>query len=224
MDVCISITEPANVFDAIVIRNPSRCDCWTPKLGFSSRSLDEHIRFINQHGVQKALLIAESIDFLDQCPSLKALMIIPADSAAPYFDYQPLYQTKCVYLDCRTAYGGSTEPLHTELDYSKMLQLEELRLSGVEHKNYEQLRQLKSVHISKAPKLNLYIRSHLKYAGCNENLFEEAAADAVQDASGSVLRKINRICENCLLYGAQHQKQTIDGPAVQYVIDHEIFA
>lgn len=70
---------------------------------------------------------------------------------------------------------------------------------------------------------NLYIRSHLKYAGCNENLFEEAAVDAIQDASGGILRKINHICENCLLYGAQKQKQIIDGPAVQYVIEHEVF-
>ena len=25
-------------------------------------------------------------------------------------------------------------------------------------------------------------------------------------------------------YGAKHQKQTIDGAAMQYIIDHEIFA
>ncbi len=70
---------------------------------------------------------------------------------------------------------------------------------------------------------NLYIRSHLKYAGANENLFDESAVDAIEEASGGILRKINHICENCLLYGVQHQKQIIDADMVQYVVEHEIF-
>ncbi len=87
-----SITEPANVFDAIVIRNPSNCDCWTPKLGRSTRTLDEHIRFIHDHYIRKALIIAENIEFISQCSGIQAFMIIPANSAPVQFDYSPLYQ------------------------------------------------------------------------------------------------------------------------------------
>ena len=99
-----AMTEPANVYDAIVIRHPSDCDCWTPKLGHSSRTLDEHIRFINEHHITKAIIIAESIDFIRQCPSLHELMIIPADSAPVPFSYIPLYHSDIHYLDCRTSY------------------------------------------------------------------------------------------------------------------------
>ena len=70
---------------------------------------------------------------------------------------------------------------------------------------------------------NLYIRSHLKYAGSNENIFDESAVDAIQDSSGGILRKINHICENCLLYGSQSSKQIIDEATVKYVIEHEMF-
>lgn len=70
---------------------------------------------------------------------------------------------------------------------------------------------------------NQYIRAHLKYSGANENLFDEPAVDVIQEASGGILRKINHICENCLLYGAQLQKQIIDQETVQYVVEHEVF-
>lgn len=70
---------------------------------------------------------------------------------------------------------------------------------------------------------NQYIRAHLKYAGANENLFNESAVDVIQEVSGGILRKINHICENCLLYGAQRQKQIIDEETVQYVVEHEVF-
>ena len=69
---------------------------------------------------------------------------------------------------------------------------------------------------------NQYIRAHLKYAGANENLFDDTAVDVIQDASGGILRKINHICENCLLYGAQHQKQIIDADTAQFVIEKEV--
>lgn len=70
---------------------------------------------------------------------------------------------------------------------------------------------------------NLYIRQHLKYAECNENLFSEKAVDAIQDVSGGILRSINHICENSLLYGAQHKKEIIDIETVNEVIEHEVF-
>ena len=33
--VFTSVTEPANVLDGIVIRNPQSCDCWSPKKSLS---------------------------------------------------------------------------------------------------------------------------------------------------------------------------------------------
>ena len=59
-----SIVEPANVYNAIVIRSPSHCDCWSPKLPFSKRTLSEHIEFVRQNHIEEAFVIAESIEFL----------------------------------------------------------------------------------------------------------------------------------------------------------------
>ena len=65
------VTEPANILDSIVIRNPEKCDCWSPKKSFSKHSLDEHIAFINKHKIKKAVVIAEDLRFITQCPSLE---------------------------------------------------------------------------------------------------------------------------------------------------------
>ncbi len=154
--VFTSMTEPANVFDTIVIRHPANSDCWTPKLAHSSRTLDEHIQFINDHRVNKAIIIAESLEFIRECPSIQAFMIIPADSAPIPFDYQPLYQSNCLYLDCRTSYGGSTEPFHTEIDYSFLPQLKGLRIFGSGHNNYAKLKNLETLWISKKPEIKAF--------------------------------------------------------------------
>ena len=189
--VFTSMTEPANVFDTIVIRYPSHCDCWTPKFGQSSRTLNEHIQFIHDHHLNKAIMIAESIDFIRQCPSVQSLMIIPADSAPVPFDYQPLYQSKCLYLDCRTSYGGSTEPFHTEIDYSFFPQLKGLRISGSGHANFEKLKNLKAIWISRKPEIksfpSLEASETLKYI----NIFQCGLLSLAGIADFSELRSID---------------------------------
>ena len=87
-----NIGNPANIFDAIIIRNPQDAQCFTPKLGRSSRTLEEHIGFVNQHRLTKAVIIADDIHFLLECPSLQYLQVIPADTCDS-FDFSPLYHT-----------------------------------------------------------------------------------------------------------------------------------
>ena len=186
-----AMTEPANVYDAIVIRHPSDCDCWTPKLGHSSRTLDEHIRFINEHHITKAIIIAESIDFIRQCPSLHELMIIPADSAPVPFSYIPLYHSDIHYLDCRTSYGGSTEPFHTEIDYSHFPQLEGLRLFGRGHKNYEELKNLETLWISKMPEIKAFPSLKSFYTLKYINIFQCGLTSLTGIADFSELRSID---------------------------------
>lgn len=95
--VFTSIDEPQNVFDAIVIRCPERCDCWTPKKPFSNHTLSEHIQYIREHRLEKAMVIAESLDFLRECPTLKGLWIKPADTAPENFDYRPIHHLSPSY-------------------------------------------------------------------------------------------------------------------------------
>ena len=141
----------SNVYDAIVIRNPSDCQSWCPQLrAFSGYSLDEHIKLINQYQLEKAIIIAEDIAFITQCPSLKYINIIPADTATDQFDYSPLYEMPNIKnLTCITSYGGPKEHLHTTIDYSKIDGFTQLGVSGNGHLNYNLVRTLEELIISK---------------------------------------------------------------------------
>lgn len=146
--VFTSICDPANILDAIVVRYPAQCDCWTPKKSFSSRSLEEHIEFINSHKLEKAMIIAEDISFIVRCPTLKYLEIVPADTSAPNFDYSPLYDMpQVIFLSCKTSYGGSSTNLHTNIDYSGISSIRKLQVEGVGHCNYDTLCDLEELKI-----------------------------------------------------------------------------
>ena len=145
-----SICEPANVLDAIVVRCPEQSECWSPKKSFSSRSLEEHIEFINLHKLEKAMIISEDISFITRCPTLRYLEIVPADTALPKFDYSPLYDMPQIcYLLCKCSYGGPTENLHTEIDYSRINGIRKLQIEGPGHRGYDVLQDLEELKVYK---------------------------------------------------------------------------
>ncbi len=69
-----------------------------------------------------------------------------------------------------------------------------------------------------------YIRSHLDYAGCQQEIFTEKAVDEIYKASTGIPRMINRICEKALMYGFQQQKRLVDDYMVKFVVEHEMLA
>lgn len=149
------VTFPANIYDAIVIKNPPHTPCSSPKIIDSAKSLQEHIDFINKYKIEKALIIAENIDFITKCPSLKYFRIIPSDNAKNDFDYSPLYHMPAVKsLSCATVYGAHYE-LTTSIDYSKINDLESVSISGSGHFNYNTIRNLKTLGISGYKESNL---------------------------------------------------------------------
>ncbi len=130
----------ANVYDAIVVRNPENCDCISPKKSYSSRTLEEHIRYINDKKLEKAVIIADSIEFITECPSLKYLEIYPSKDSMSYMDYSPLYSmTELRYLLCQTDYSDMGEKVSskTTIDYSKIHGVTELWVKGAGHINYD---------------------------------------------------------------------------------------
>lgn len=145
-----NIGNPANVFDAIIIRNPSEADCFSPKLGRSSRSLQDHIDFINYYQLEKAVVIAEDIDFLTRCPSLKHLQIIPSDTAS-VFSFTPLYDMPNILsLNCATEYGWHFSK-KTELDYRHFHNLCDLDIVGSGHINMNKLSGIRRLNVSRHP-------------------------------------------------------------------------
>lgn len=67
-----------------------------------------------------------------------------------------------------------------------------------------------------------YIQSHLAYAGGVQDLFTEKALDEVYQASGGIMRMINRICEKALTYAFQQQSRLIDDYMIRFVVEHEM--
>jgi len=93
-------------------------------------------------------------------------------------------------------------------------------------KNYEAIRQRIDVRcrVNKLDRSHTggYIKAHMDYAGCNRDIFTEAAVDEIYKYTGGICRKINSCCTNSLMYGAQNHKTLIDDRMVSLVIECEL--
>lgn len=144
-----SLTEPANIYDAIVIRSPYHADCLTPRIAKSTRSLEEHIEYINRNKINKAVIIAESIDFILSCPTLEYLEIIPSDTVSAPFDYAPLYK-----LPDLKWLRFNSPPYHSDnsqarIDFSRLPNLDTLYLNSPDISDgLNALVKLKSLNVS----------------------------------------------------------------------------
>ena len=67
-----------------------------------------------------------------------------------------------------------------------------------------------------------YIRSHLKYAECEQELFTDRAMDEIFNISSGVPRLINRVCDKALMYGYQQRYHLIDDHTITFVSEHEM--
>jgi general secretion pathway protein A len=66
-----------------------------------------------------------------------------------------------------------------------------------------------------------YVLTHLKTAGVSNPLFTEEAINEIFQFTGGIPRKINNICEKCLLDGYIQEKKLIDDILVKRVIKNE---
>lgn len=67
-----------------------------------------------------------------------------------------------------------------------------------------------------------YIRTHLDFAGCEKDIFSDAAVDTIFQFSSGTSRLVNRVCTCSLIYGAQNRKSIIDDRMVQFVVECEL--
>lgn len=150
-----AITHPANVYDAIVVKYPQDVPCCSSRINGSSHSLKEQIEFINRYRIEKAFIIAENIDFITMCPTLKHLRIIPADSSGDEFDYSPLYKMSQIKsVQCSTVYGFREE-FSTCIDCAKINGLEQIHIANSGYKNFNTVETLKGLGLSNYEKRDL---------------------------------------------------------------------
>lgn len=81
--------------------------------------------------------------------------------------------------------------------------------------------QCRLVHLDRA-QVGEYIKRHLSYAGAEQEIFSDAAVDALYRFSSGAARLVNKACTHCLLYGAQNGRRIIDDHMVKLVIDGEL--
>jgi type II secretory pathway predicted ATPase ExeA len=67
-----------------------------------------------------------------------------------------------------------------------------------------------------------YVKAHLLFAGCEKDIFSEAAIDDIFKFSGGIPRLINKACTSSLMYGAQNHKSIIDDRMIKLVIEREL--
>jgi len=67
-----------------------------------------------------------------------------------------------------------------------------------------------------------YIKTHLSFAGCDKDIFSDAAIDDIFQFSGGISRLVNKACTGSLIYGAQNRKTIIDDRMAKLVIDFEL--
>lgn len=67
-----------------------------------------------------------------------------------------------------------------------------------------------------------YIKTHLIFAGCDKDIFSDAAIDDIFHFSSGISRLVNKACSSSLLYGAQNRKNIIDDRMTKFVIDCEL--
>ena len=94
------------------------------------------------------------------------------------------------------------------------------------YKRYDAIRQRIDIycvlpHLDRS-ETEAYIRSHLAYSECGQELFTSGAIDEIQRYSTGIPRMINRICDKSLMYAFQQQKHLIDDHMVQYISKNEM--
>ena len=174
MNIRPYISEEDYYYEAIIIHNPESCESFAINKGTSTRYIDEHIAYINDNKLEKAVIIADNIDFITNCPTLKYIKIYPSKNVITKteeirpFDYSPLYSMPEIKnLHCETNYPemGIVEKSKTVIDYSQINGLKELRLHGTGHQNYNHVRTLEELYVY-SDKTNKTIYD----VSCSENL------------------------------------------------------
>lgn len=81
--------------------------------------------------------------------------------------------------------------------------------------------QCKLLHYDRA-QAGEYIARHLSYAGSEHDIFSDGAIGSIFQFSSGSARLINKVCTNCLIYGALNKRRIIDDHMVKHVIQGEL--
>lgn len=143
-------------FNRLVIRFPKRARGDEHRLGFSERTLEEHINLVNEYRIENVLIVCDNLDFILECPCIKDITVYPSYGAPEHFDYSVLYKMPNLRaVSCRTKHEESSA-MRATIDYSKIAGLEEIEIIGDGHVGYQNIPTLKSIWISRNKKITSF--------------------------------------------------------------------
>lgn len=184
---------------ALVICNPMEAFCRAPTVLHSRKTLEEHIHLIQSRKLTKALVVAEDIGFLRQCPSLEAVWVVPS-STKRTFDFSPLYDLPNLrWLHCETVFGPK-DSYWAEVDYSRLSNLETLQAVGPRgHKNIRMLKAVKSLSLAEGLPAGDSLEDLLPYGSLEELTICQAPIRSLSGLHHAVgLKHLGLICNRRL--------------------------
>lgn len=179
--------------DAIVIFQPADAITVSTPYMRSKKSLEEQIARIRERNIQKAVVVANDIQFLKQCPSLTGLKVYPSIDAEN-FDYSPLYELPNLQsLRCETMYG-----LRTVYDVA-----EEIRIANVDYSRFSNLKKLEVV--GQKGHQNVHLAGELKALRLIDYNVADSLAGVLPGSSLEMLELC--LCPTKTLYGIEAAPQ-----------------
>lgn len=144
------------ILNRLVIRKPERARANETRMGYSYRSLEEHIALINEYQIEKVHIMCDDLSFILKCPSIKDIKVLPSYDAKENFDYSVLYRMPNLRsISCGTLYGDCGQ-YKTTVNYSMIKGLEEISMVGDGHIGYEKVPTLKEMWISGNKKIHSF--------------------------------------------------------------------
>ena len=184
---------------ALVICNPMEAFCRAPTVLHSRKTLEEHIHLIQSRKLTKALVVAEDIGFLRQCPSLEAVWVVPS-STKRTFDFSSLYDLPNLrWLHCETVFGPK-DSCWAEVDYSRLSNLETLQAVGPRgHKNIRMLKAVKSLSLAEGLPAGDSLEDVLPYGSLEELTICQAPIRSLSGLHHGVgLKRLDLTCNRRL--------------------------
>ena len=136
------VTHPANIYDALYIRNVKNDNLVFRNFPMVNTSLSDHIQLVNNYELRKASIFADDLEFIKDTPSLKHLFLT-IDYDDNKIDYSSLYEMS--EIKSLVINNINFGPLKNPVDYSKIEGLEFVNIAENGHLNYEKISTLKSL-------------------------------------------------------------------------------
>ena len=96
----------------------------------TERTIEEHVKFINENNVERVDVFTESIEFLKECPGIKAASVYVPLCVEKEFDFSPLYEMENLEaVDCGAESLAGAHELIIFVDFTKMKHIKQIRIS-----------------------------------------------------------------------------------------------